>query len=56
MKRTHALRFGATAFMAAWSLLAVRTATTAPLSIPDLPVFLDQSVAPVNMLVVGRDH
>lgn len=56
MTRSKNLRLGATAFMAAWSLLAVRTATTTPLNIPDLPVFLDQSVAPVNMLVVGRDH
>ncbi len=56
MTRKNALRLGATAFMAAWSLLAVRTAITAPLNIPDVPVFLDQSVAPVNMLVVGRDH
>ncbi len=44
------------AFMSAWSLLAIQSATTAPLNLRDVPIFLNESVAPLNMLVVGRDH
>ena len=44
------------AFMSVWSLLTIQSATTAPLNLRDVPIFLNESVAPLNMLVVGRDH
>ncbi|MCC6170693.1 MAG: PQQ-binding-like beta-propeller repeat protein [Gammaproteobacteria bacterium] len=44
------------AVMSAWSMLAIQSATTAPLNLRDVPIFLNENVAPLNMLVVGRDH
>jgi type IV pilus assembly protein PilY1 len=43
---------------AAAALLAALTgaASAAPLSIADNPLFLNAALAPLNMLVVGRDH
>jgi type IV pilus assembly protein PilY1 len=35
---------------------AASAAPTAPLAITDAPLFLNTAVAPLNMLVVGRDH
>ena len=32
------------------------SSVAAPLAITDLPLFLPESVAPLNLLVVGRDH
>lgn len=32
------------------------SATAAPLALPNLPLFLPDSVPPLNMLVLGRDH
>ncbi len=49
-------RILALAFMSAYSMLAVRAAEAGPLALRDVPVFLNDSVAPLNMLVVGRDH
>ncbi len=49
-------RILALAFMSAYSLLAMRAAEAGPLSLRDVPVFLNDSVAPLNMLVIGRDH
>ena len=50
------LAIAALAVMSAGSLLAIQSAVTAPLDIRNVPIFLDQTVAPINMLVVGRDH
>lgn len=42
--------------MTAWSLLAIQSATSATLNLRDVPLFLNENVPPLNMLVVGRDH
>ena len=52
----NSTKLAALAFMSAWSLLAIQSATTAPLNLRDVPIFLNDNVAPLNMLVVGRDH
>jgi len=49
-------KLAALAFMSVWSLLAMQSASTAPLNLRDTPIFLNENVAPLNMLVVGRDH
>ena len=54
--RLPSSKLAALAFMSAWSLLAIQSATTAPLNLRDVPIFLNENVAPLNMLVVGRDH
>ncbi len=54
--RTIPSKFATLAFMSAWSLLAIQSATAAPLNLRDTPIFLNESVPPLNMLVVGRDH
>jgi type IV pilus assembly protein PilY1 len=56
MKHRITSRIAALAVMSAGSLLAIQSAVTAPLDIRNVPIFLDQTVAPINMLVVGRDH
>ena len=56
MKHRITSRIAALAVMSAGSLLAIQSAVTAPLDIRNVPIFLDQTVAPSNMLVVGRDH
>jgi type IV pilus assembly protein PilY1 len=38
------------------SLASMQSAQAAPLNIVDAPLFLDISSAPLNLLVVGRDH
>ena len=32
------------------------SSVAAPLALPDLPLFLPESVPPLNLLVIGRDH
>jgi type IV pilus assembly protein PilY1 len=49
-------KLAAFAVMAAWSALAIQSGSSAPLNLRDVPIFLNESVAPLNMLVVGRDH
>jgi type IV pilus assembly protein PilY1 len=44
------------AVAAATVVLASEAARATPLNIADTPLFLDAAVAPLNMLVVGRDH
>src|SRR5262245_39059844 len=44
------------AFMAALTAFQAGSALAAPLNIMDAPLFLNQSVAPLNMLIMGRDH
>ncbi len=41
---------------AALALLTIRAGQSAPLDLADAPLFLDAAVAPLNMLVMGRDH
>ena len=49
-------RLAALVAMSAWSILAVQSASTATLNLRDVPIFLNENVAPLNMLVAGRDH
>lgn len=39
-----------------WSVLLAGTSAGAPLALQDVPLFLPQSVPPLNMIVMGRDH
>ncbi len=48
-------RTGWTAAIATLVMLAGNSGAT-PLSLPDLPLFLPESVPPLNMIVLGRDH
>ncbi len=41
---------------ASMSLVTLEAARASPLNLADAPLFLDAAVAPLNMLVVGRDH
>ena len=42
--------------MAGYSLVGIEAAVSAPLALRDVPVFINDNVPPLNMLVVGRDH
>ena len=42
-------------FVSAFCTLPVAQAQTPP-SISDVPLFLNEGVAPLNMIVLGRDH
>src|SRR5262245_20503348 len=44
------------AFVAALTAFQAGSALAAPLNIVDSPLFLNSGVAPLNMLVMGRDH
>ncbi|MDW8258899.1 MAG: fimbrial assembly protein, partial [Gammaproteobacteria bacterium] len=44
------------AFAGASAVLCAQSALAAPLNLRDVPIFLSDIVAPLNMLVVGRDH
>jgi len=39
-----------------YSLFGVQAAVSAPLALPNVPVFIEDNAPPLNMLVVGRDH
>lgn len=56
--RTHPaiLRTAIFGIAAVMSTLTFESATAAPLAIRDTPLFVADSVPPLNMLVVGRDH
>ena len=54
--QTCSLRITGLLLMAIYTSLGVQTATAAPLALRNVPIFLNDSVAPLNMLVVGRDH
>ncbi len=49
-------RIATLAGVAAVSVLATQAGRAAPLNLADTPLFLDAAVAPLNMLVLGRDH
>ncbi|HEU4623250.1 MAG TPA: PilC/PilY family type IV pilus protein [Steroidobacteraceae bacterium] len=49
-------RFSVLCCSALLSLLAFSAAQAAPLSLADTPLFLNGTVAPLNLLVIGRDH
>ncbi len=51
---SRAAALGASAIFA--SMVFSTAANAAPLAILDSPLFLNGSVAPLNMLVMGRDH
>lgn len=50
------LRAAVFGFAALMSSLTFESALAAPLAIRDTPLFIADSVPPLNMLVVGRDH
>lgn len=47
-----------TGYLAGMALLVAFSGTSiaSPLSLPDMPLFLPDSVPPLNMIVLGRDH
>ncbi len=50
------LRSSASLLATAGLTLLAGLSSAAPLAISDVPLFVQESVAPMNMLVVGRDH